>query len=54
MGKICNSLVEVSVTQGDVNRDIAAKLKDLCLLKHRLIHIESVLSVSLVREEKNL
>ena len=35
LGKICNSLVEVAVTQGDVSRDVGVKLKDLCLLKHR-------------------
>jgi len=33
--KISNSLVEVLVTQGDVSRDTAIKLKDLYILKHR-------------------
>merc|ERR1740128_421729 len=35
LSKICNSLVEVLVTQGDVSRENAVRIKDVLLLKHR-------------------
>jgi hypothetical protein len=35
MLKISNAIVEVLVTQGDLPRETAIKLKELYMLKHR-------------------
>ena len=47
--KIINSVVDVLITQGDVSRDIAARLRDLYMLKHRYTGIQGYRSTGIHR-----